>query len=46
MYSYIDEVSTSEMFGEEKRAALLDAGQETPEATAILKKFEKLVCEG
>jgi len=46
MRSYIDEVSKSEPFGEEKRAALLEAARETAEATAILKRFEKLVCEG
>ncbi|WP_345986038.1 glutamine amidotransferase [Sulfurimonas sp. HSL-1656] len=46
MRSYIDEVSKSEPLGEEKRAALLEAARETAEATAILKRFEKLVCEG
>ena len=45
MDSYIEEVAKSGKFGAAKKAELLQGTRETPEATSILKKFEKLVCQ-
>lgn len=45
MNSYIEEVSRSKMFDQERTALLLEKTQETVEANTLLKKFEKIVCE-
>jgi GMP synthase (glutamine-hydrolysing) len=44
MNSYIEEVSKIEKFDREKKMVLVEQSKETAEATSILKKFEKVVC--
>ena len=43
MKAYIEEVSNSEISVKKRKAALLEASEETPQATALLKRFEKIV---
>lgn len=45
MHSYIEEVSRSIMFDKERKTVLINETLNTDEATTILKKFEKIVCE-